>query len=205
MKKVALLSLILVLLAASVVPAMANDLASNGRGNGVSTGHGNNGGNGNQDKQREQGQEKDQDQLHGRNKSSSHNAHQEHMRMRTPFYLQGTISSLGAEILTVKLTHGNAQVKQYLSTDLDIQTDGNTQFFLITQGDEISGTLGTDAGVVSNVNDDGTPSNRVPIHFEDLQVGQRVAIHGNLVDSIFTARLITVYIMKDNGEPYPEP
>jgi hypothetical protein len=205
MKKVALLSLILVLLAASVVPAMASDLASNGRGNGVSTGHGNNGGNGNQDKQRERGQDIDQDQLQGRNRSSSHNGHQEHSRMRTPFYLQGTISALGDGTITVTLTHGNAQVKESIGKDLEIQTNESTQIFQITQGGEISGTVGSNTSVVSDVSNDGTPANRVPIPFGDLKVGQRVAIHGNLVDSILTARLITVYVRAPDGEPYPEP
>jgi hypothetical protein len=209
MKKVALLSLVLLLMAVSVAPAMAGDGQNNGQGNPVNAGHGNNGGKGDQEKQKDQDKTQDrdreQDQLHDMSRSSSHNGHREHTRMRTPFYLQGTISALGDGTITVTLTHGNAQVKESIGKDLDIQTNEGTQIFQITQGGEISGTVGTDTSAASDVSNDETPANRVPIPFEDLQVGQRVAIHGNLVDSILTARLITVYVRAPDGEPYPEP
>jgi|WetSurSiteA1Bulk_404760.scaffolds.fasta_scaffold01585_2 hypothetical protein len=209
MKKVALLSLVLLLMAVSVAPAMAGDGQNNGQGNPVNAGHGNNGGKGDQEKQKDQDKTQDrdreQDQLHDMSRSSSHNGHREHTRMRTPFYLQGTISALGDGTITVTLTHGNAQVKESIGKDLDIQTNEGTQIFQITQGGEISGTVGTDTSAASDVSNDETPANRVPISFEDLQVGQRVAIHGNLVDSILTARLITVYVRAPDGEPYPEP
>ena len=197
MKKVALLSIVLILLAVSVVPVMAGDGQPNGRGNGVSAGQGNNGGNGDHEKQqdRDQDRDRDQDQLRDQssNPGSARNGHQEHTRMRTPFYLQGTISAVGAGTLTVTLIHGNARVKQYLGTDLSLVVPEGTQIFQITQGDEISGIAGTDTSV-RDVSDDGTPSNRIPITFDQLEVGQKVAIHGNLADSLFTARLITVYI-----------
>jgi len=209
MKKVALLSLVLLLMAVSVAPAMAGDGQNNGQGNPVNAGHGNNGGKGDQEKQKDQDKTQDrdreQDQLHDMSRSSSHNGHREHTRMRTPFYLQGTISALGDGTITVTLTHGNAQVKESIGKDLDIQTNEGTQIFQITQGGEISGTVGTDTSAASDVSNDETPANRVPISFEDLQGGQRVAIHGNLVDSILTARLITVYVRAPDGEPYPEP
>jgi hypothetical protein len=211
MKKVALLSLVLLLMAVSVSPAMAGDGQNNGQGNPVNAGHGNNGGKGDQEKQKDQDKTQDrdrdreQDQLHDMSRSSSHNGHREHTRMRTPFYLQGTISALGDGTITVTLTHGNAQVKESIGKDLEIQTNEGTQIFQITQGGEISGTVGTDTSAASDVSNDETPANRVPIPFEDLQVGQRVAIHGNLVDSILTARLITIYVRAPDGEPYPEP
>jgi hypothetical protein len=211
MKKVALLSLVLILMAVSVAPAMAGDGQNNGQGNPVNAGHGNNGGKGDQEKQKDQDKtqdrdrDRDQDQPHDMSRSSSHNGHQEHTRMRTPFYLQGTISALGDGTITVTLTHGNAQVKESIGKDLEIQTNESTQIFQITQGGEISGTVGSDTSAVSDVSNDGTPANRVPIPFGDLKVGQRVAIHGNLVDSILTARLITVYVRAPDGEPYPEP
>src|SRR4030042_6595275 len=195
MKKVALLSIVLILLALSVVPVMAGDGQPNGRGNGVSAGQGNNGGNRDHQKQQDRDQDRDQDQLRVRssNPGAGGNGNHEHTRMRTPFYLQGTISAVGAGTLTVTLTHGNARVKEYLGTDLSLVVPEGTQIFQITQGDEISGTLGTDTSV-RDVSDDGTPSNRIPITFDQLEVGQKVAIHGNLADSLFTARLITVYI-----------
>jgi len=195
MKKVALLSIVLILLAISVVPVMAGDGQPNGRGNGVSAGQGNNGGNGDHQKQQDRDQDRDQDQLRVRssNPGAGGNGNHEHTRMRTPFYLQGTISAVGAGTLTVTLTHGNARVKEYLGTDLSLVVPEGTQIFQITQGDEISGTLGTDTSV-RDVSDDGTPSNRIPITLDQLTTGQKVAIHGNLAETLFTARLITGYV-----------
>ena len=195
MKKVALLSIVLILLALSVVPVMAGDGQPNGRGNGVSAGQGNNGGNRDHQKQQDRDQDRDQDQLRVRssNPGAGGNGNHEHTRMRTPFYLQGTISAVGAGTLTVTLTHGNARVKEYLGTDLSLVVPEGTQIFQITQGDEISGTLGTDTSV-RDVSDDGTPSNRIPITLDQLTTGQKVAIHGNLAETLFTARLITGYV-----------
>ena len=198
MKKVALLSIVLILLAVSVVPVMAGDGQPNGRGNGVSAGQCNNGGNRDQEKQQDRDQDRDQDQLRDRDRSSNpgstRNGHQEHTRMRTPFYLQGSVVETGAGTLTVTLIHGNARVKQYLGSDLTIYVTEGTQIFQITQGNEISGTVGTDTSAASDVSDDGTPSNRIPITLDQLTTGQKVAIHGNLAETLFTARLITGYV-----------
>jgi hypothetical protein len=194
MKKVALLSLVLILLAVSVVPVMAAGGNPNGHGNGVSAGHGNNGGNQDHQKQQDRDQNRNQDTVRNSNPGSGSNGNQGHTRTRTPFYLQGTISAIGAETIAVTLTRGNARVKEYIGSDLSLQTNEGTLIFQITQGDEISGTLGTDTNAGSVTNDEGTPSNRIPITFDQLAVGQKVAIHGDLIDSIYTARLITVYI-----------
>ena len=51
----------------------------------------------------------------------------------------------------------------------------------------------------STTSDEGD-SNRVAIPFDQLEVGKKVAIHGNLVDGVFTARLITEYIQTPVGE-----
>jgi hypothetical protein len=209
MKKVALLSLVLLLLAVSVVPVMAagghpnNHGNGNGGGQGNSHGGGQGNGGGNQDHQRQQTQDQNQDRAsdgssnHGSNGNGNHG----HGQVRGPFYLQGTISAIGAGTVTVTVTHGNAKVKEYIGSDLTLQTNESTQIFQITQGDEISGTVETDVSTGSETNDEGTPSNRIPITFDQLAVGQKVAIHGNLVDSVFTARLVTVYIRVTVEQP----
>ncbi len=51
----------------------------------------------------------------------------------------------------------------------------------------------------SATSDEGD-SNRVAIPFDQLAAGQEVAIHGYLVNGVYTARLITVYIQMPVGE-----
>ena len=203
MKKITLLGLVLLLLAISVVPVMAKDGASNGQGNGVGTGQGNNGGNhgqgGDQTHDRQQERQQDRDSNPGSHGNSSGN------RARTPFYLQGTISAIdtAAKTVTVTVFHGNAPVKQYLGTDLMLYTNEGTLIFQITQGGDSDGDAaqtGTST-TSSETSSNGFPSNRVPISFDQLEVGQKVAVHGNLVEGVFTARLITVYIRAAAGEP----
>jgi len=209
MKKVALLSLVLLLLAVSVVPVMAAGGNPNNHGNGNGAGQGNNnssgqgngGGNRDHQKQQDRDQDRNQDRDRSSNPGSGGNGNQGHGQVRGPFYLQGTISGIAGETITVTVTHGNAKVKEYIGSDLTIQTNESTQIFQITQGDEISGTVVTDVSTGSDINDDGTPSNRIPITFDQLAVGQKVAIHGNLADNVFTARLITVYIRVTVEQP----
>lgn len=213
MKKVALLSLVLLLLAVSVVPVMAAGGNPNnhgngngtGQGNGNDAGQGNGGGNRDHQKQQDRDQDRDQDRNQDRDRSSNPgsggNGNQEHGQVRAPFYLQGTISGIAGDTLTVTLTHGNAKVKEYIGSDLTLQTNESTLIFQITQGDEISGTVVTDVSTGSDTKDDGTPSNRIPITFDQLVIGQKVAIHGNLADNVFTARLITVYIRVTVEQP----
>jgi hypothetical protein len=206
MKKVALLSIVLILLAVAVVPVMAAGGNPNDHGNGVSAGQGNNGGNRDQEKQ----QDREKDRLQERDGSSNPglggNGNQGHTRMRTPFYLQGTISAIDpvTKTITVILIHGNAQVKQYIGGDLTLQATGTTLIFKITQGDENeteSGESATPALSSSESENSGEiASNRVAIPFDQLAVGQKVAIHGNLVDSVYTATLITAYIQMPVGE-----
>jgi hypothetical protein len=203
MKKVTLLGLVLILLAVSVVPVMAKGGPPNGHGNGVGTGQGNNGGNHGQGGDQTQERQQERDSNPGSHGNGSNN------RARRPFYLQGTISAIDttAKTITVTVFHGNAPIKQYIGEDLMLYTDDSTLIFELTQGGDSEGE-GSQTGTTTTSNDSstgGSPSNRVPIKFKNLEVGQKVAIHGNLVagveEPVYTARLITVYIRADVGEP----
>ena len=114
----------------------------------------------------------------------------------TPFYLQGTITEImtGTEAISVTLTHGNAMVKQFIGLDLTIKATEATQIFKITQGNE------DESGEGESATGEEGDANRVAISFDQLAVGQKVAIHGNLVDGVYTARLITEYIQTPLGE-----
>ncbi len=194
MKKVTILGIVLVLLAVSVVPVMAKNLP-HGNGNGASAGHGNSAGVNPGD--RDQERQKKQD----RQSNISVNGNHGRGRMRTPFYLQGTITAVdqGAKTITVTLIHGNAQVKQYIGDELVLKVTDGTLIFKLTQGGEDES--GTGETAAPSVSSEDTDMNRVPITFAELADGQKVAIHGNVVDSVFTARLITVYIQSPVGEP----
>jgi hypothetical protein len=204
MKKVAYLAIVLVLLVAFTVPAMAKSPKNNGNGNGGGHGNGNSGvAQGNQANHGNQNN-------HG-NSGVKGNGTQGRTHPNTPFYLQGTISSVVVETQTISvtLTHGNAMVKQFLGEDLAIKVTAATQIFKITQGVEGEAGEGeseTPEGSSSEsaTNDEGV-GNRVPIPFNQLAVGQYVAIHGNLMDEVYTARLITVYIRTPVGETVGEP
>jgi hypothetical protein len=207
MKKMAYLGVIFIMLAVLVVPAMAKTPPhGNGNGNnktpesstGVNPADQGQGNQSDQHNQQNQGN-------HGRGNGSATT-----VRSRTPFYLQGTIKSIdtGTKILVVTLFHGNAQVKQYLYGDLSIQATDGTLIFKLTQGDEgetegetVGGESSTPtlSSSESTTSDEGD-SNRVAIPFDQLEVGKKVAIHGNLVDGVFTARLITEYIQTPVGE-----
>lgn len=201
MRKVTLLGVVIILLAVAVVPVMAA-----GPGNNHGNGNGNNPGQENSTGTQEQIKEQNHDQIKLRNRDQinnpgmSGNGIQVHMRMRTPFYLQGTIAAIdaGTQSVTVNLYHGNAQVRQYLGMDLVLQASDSTQIFKITQGNESEGTSNL---VTSSSNDDETSGNRISISFDQLEVGQKVAIHGNVVDSVYQARLITMYIQIQLGQP----
>jgi hypothetical protein len=215
MKKVAVLSLVIILMAVLVVPVMAKG-SSNGHGSevGSSPGNssaadsGNNSAAGQQNQSREQNQENEQNLGNLQNQERNANAHdngntfgnQQQTRTRTPFYLQGTISVLDASAKTITFTliHGNAQVKQYLGLDLSMQATDTTLIFKITQGYENETGSGESATpIVSNsetMYGARTGANRLAIPFDQLEVGQKVAIHGNLVDNVYTITLITVYI-----------
>ena len=191
MKKIAIFSLVLILVAVSAVPVMAAGGPSNGHGNGNSAGQGNAGGN--QDQTRDRDKDKIQNRDRIANSGAGGQGNSEHTRMRTPFYLQGTITAIdaAAKTLTVTLTHGNARVKEYIGTNLTLQASDGTLIYQLTQGGD-----GSDDSATSSTSDNGTPA-KIAITFAELAqlpVGLKVAIHGNLVDGVYNARLITVYI-----------
>lgn len=201
MKKILLISLVLILMAATAVPAMAGSGGNNGNGHGNSAGHGySNGG------EKNHGPDKDTEKNKGNSETGQGKfKNQENTKWKfSPFYLQGTIASIDSpSTFTVNVIHANAKVKEFQGGTLSITANESTQIFQITQGGEISGTLSL-APSTSNEDgegeENGTHGNRILISFDKLEVGQRVAVHGRLVDTIYTARLITVYI----GHPVEE-
>jgi hypothetical protein len=210
MKKIVVFSLVFILLAATAVPVLAGNGGNNGHGNGASANHGNGNGNGNghdQNTNRDQGRGNSQNQ--GKGKGENGNGkykNQENKGMFTPFYLQVTITAIdsGAKTITVHVYHANAKVKQFLGGDLVVAANDSTQIFQITQGEEITGTetsTTSSSPTTQDENDEGEPANRIPIKFDKLTVGEKVAIHGTLLDTVYTARLITAYITEQNGEP----
>jgi len=192
MKKVALLSVVFILIAVSVVPVMAAK-PDNGHGNGGNGGQGNSAGD--QSRQQDKNQTRMRDREKNTNRGFGRKGNLGSARMRTPFYLQGTITGVFSDTITVEVIHSNATVKKFFSntfTDtvtntLTVNLSDTTQIFKITQADENEGS-------------DETPS-RAPILASDLAIGQRVAIHGNFVNGMFNATLITVYIKTALGEP----
>ena len=199
MKKVTILGIVLVLLAISVVPVLAKD-PPHGNGNSANAGQGNSTGVNPGGTDQEKLQKQDRHANNGGNGNGNHGQ----ANMLTPFYLQGVISAVdqGAKTITVTLTHGNAKVKQFIGTDLVIKATDVTLIFQITQGGEDESAA---VEIVSPaLTSSETDMNRVPITFEQLAVGQKVAIHGRLVDSVYTARLITVYVRTTVTAPTSE-
>jgi hypothetical protein len=216
MKKITILGTILILLAFLVVPAMAKSPANNnGNGNSekgntpaasaVVDTPGNGHAHQNQEKEQNQhaqaNQHSQNNQEQEKNQERNTNGNQGSSRMRTPFYLQGTITAIDttAMTMTVSLTHGNAQVKNYIGGELGLQVSETTQIFKINQMNEDGSGSGESSGSATADGEDGP--NRVPITFDQLAVGDIVAIHGNLQDGVFNATLVTVYVRSPEGEP----
>ena len=210
MKKVAYLSVMVVMLFVLAVPVMAktpNHGNGNGNGQGNSAGvNPSDQGQGNQANHNNQ-----QNHENNGNNGAKGNGIATSTHNRSPFYLQGTIKSIdtGTKIVTVTIFHGNAKVKNFIGTDLAIQATDATLIFKLTQGDEGETVGGESATPVlssseSTTSEDGD-SNRVAIPFDQLEVGKKVAIHGYLVEGVYTARLITEYIQTTVGEPVGEP
>ena len=190
MKKVTIIGIVLILLAASVIPVLAKN-PPHGNGNSNNAGQGNSTGVNPGDSDQERQQKQDRQMSNDGNGNGNHGD----ARMRTPFYLQGIISAVdsGAKTITVTLIHGNAKVKEFIGTDLVIKTTDATLIYQVTQGVEgESGTGETTEPILSTSEDD---TGRVLKTFADLAIGQKVAIHGRLVGSDYTARLITFYVL----------
>ena len=207
MKKVFLVGLVIVLLSFAVVPVMAAG-PHNGHGNGNKSGQGNNAANQTKDTTLVRGHSHNKgNTLNGKNNTQTGN------RQKTPFYLQGTITVINptAKTLTVSVFHGNARVKLYIGTDLAINATATARVFKITQVIEEADSpypapsTGvppiTSIAPSTNSNNEETPGERVAITFEQLAVGDKVAIHGNLVGSVYTATLITVYVQTPTQPP----
>jgi len=193
MKKIALISLVLILLSVTAIPVMADPGSSNGHGNGASSGGGNS--NGNQDWARERDKDKNRDVTRNQDKQRDRagigaNGRTEHSRVRMPFYLQGIIVSRDTNTYALVVTpyHGNARIKEFLGTNLTLQASAGTLIYKIDQGGDDS-----DGSNPESTEEDGTPA-KVQIPFDQLEALQRVAIHGDLVDGVYVVRLITVYI-----------
>jgi hypothetical protein len=207
MKKVFLIGFVIVLLFLAAIPVMAAG-PHNGRGNGNKSGQGNNAVDQSQDTAQVRGNSQNKgNRFNGRNNTQTGN------RQKTPFYLQGTITAINptAKTLTVSVFHGNARVKLYIGTDLPLSATATTRIFKITQTDEDTGApypapstgVAPPTGITpsTNSNDEETPGERVAITFEQLAVGDTVAIHGIVVGSVYTATLITVYVKTPTQPP----
>lgn len=169
MKKLAVLTIVVTLLAISVVPAFAAGGPPANRGTasgdctgdqvGLGTGYQAGLGSGS---------------LTGFSPSYQANlgtGNQTGFGVRTPFALSGIIKALDpiAKTVTVEVSCGNRVMKEYIGTQVTLQTNGVTRFL--------------------ERNDDGSAT---PITFEELEGGQTVSSHGTLVDEDFTATRITV-------------
>lgn len=97
--------------------------------------------------------------------------HRSEMGNQQPYSLAGTIASLNPATytVTVAVVCGNKLVKPFIGQNLVLKTTGETRFLLR--------------------NPDGTAT---PIAFEDLAVGQKLSSSGQLVDSVWTAKRITI-------------
>lgn len=193
MKKLGYLGLVMVLLAFSVVPVFA--ASPNGHGNGVSTGQGNSNQDQNGQQNRGLGIGRGHSKINTSEKGKNENPGN---RMRTPFYLQGTIISTDTMTmtLTISVTHGNAQVKQFIGNDLTVKASNTTKIFKLTQGEETETETDITASEASSTSstDDETPGNKVAITFGQLAAGDKVAVHGNVVGGVYEATSITVYV-----------
>jgi len=191
MKKLGYLGLVVILLAFSVVPVFA--ASPNGHGNGVSSGQGNSNQDQNGPQSRGQGIGRGHIRVNTPGKGGNENPGN---RMRTPFYLQGTIGTTDTMTMTmtISVTHGNAQVKQFIGSEITIKASDSTKIFKLTQGNENeSESTASEAPSTSSI-DDETPGNKVAITFDQLATGDKVAIHGNVAGGVFEATYITVYV-----------
>ena len=198
MKKLAFISLVVVLLAVAVAPVFAAG-GNNGHGNG----QGKSGGDQNQTSQQDQTQFKN----NGRSKSGNMgaNRNQASLHMRNPFYIQGTIKSIdaGTNTLTITVFHANAKAKQFIGKDLVVTVANPDAIFKVNQGEDTEGAPSTAPSASST--DDG-PSARQTISLSQLKVNDIVAIHGNVVSAttvagntttvtgvVYNATMITVF------------
>jgi hypothetical protein len=167
MKKFAVISLVVIMLALSVVPAFAKGPAQNsGSGIGICTGTQSGTGTGAQYGAGSGAQ----DNLGSANQygyvSGMHNG----FGIATPYEFSGTITAVDDVnyAITVSVVCGNSLANPYIGQEVTVQTTSTTRFLL--------------------QNADGTVT---PITFDYLEVGQNVSSHASLVDGTFMATRIT--------------
>ena len=90
---------------------------------------------------------------------------------KMPFAFSGTIEMADPDAGTVTITVvcGNILAKPYFDEALTIQTGDETRFLLRNPG--------------------GTAT---PVEFDYLEAGQKVSVHGQITDGVWTASRITV-------------
>jgi len=199
MKKFTLIGLVIVLLAFSAIPVFA---AGPNNGHGKGNGAGQNSSTGDRTQTRQQDKDQNRNNSHGRssNPGAKGSRSQSNSRMRTPFYLQGTIKSINTANRTVTITvvHANAKAKQFIGTDLVVAVPNTTMIFKIDQGDESESsktvTPSFSTAPSTSPSDEENPGDRSAITFSGLADKDIVAIHGNVVGGVYTATVVTVYM-----------
>ena len=187
MKKIVILFVVLVMVFAFTIPASAN-------GNGPVNGHGQGGGNGQGDGTGPVGRNGSGGKGPGGGNgpgdgtgpigglgpfggkgsdcNGSGNGRGRH-GPRINFTINGTISAIGTDTVTITVTCGNKTVQPYIGSPVTVTVTPLTRYNL-------------EAGTTET-----------PILFSDLQVDQLVSLNGTVVDSVWTVRRITGVIALD--------
>jgi len=167
MKKLAVVSLVVIMLALSVVPAFAKGPAQNsGSGTGICDGTQIGAGAGSQYGSASSAQIGLGTGIRYGYASGTRNG----FGIAAPYTFSGTITAVDDVNLaiTIDVVCGNRQANPYIGQQVTLQTTSTTRFLLR--------------------NADGTVT---PITFDYLEVGQNVSSHASLADDIFTATRIT--------------
>ena len=90
---------------------------------------------------------------------------------RPLFALVGTITAIGSDTITVQVVDGNRFVEPYIGGELTVQLTGSTNYF------------------------EWDPDGRLPIDFDEVEVGDTTSIHGTVADDVFTADRVTVGVL----------
>ena len=176
MKKLTVVTLVVIMLAISVVPALAAGGPPENRGtaSGNCTGDQLGLGTGNQYSygalsQAEAGAS-NQYSYGAVNQVGLGASNQVGFGVRTPYALSGTISDIDPveKTVTVTVSCGNRLANPFISQEVTLVTGDSTRFLLR--------------------NEDGTATQ---ISFDDLGIGQNISSHGTLVNGVWTATRIT--------------
>jgi hypothetical protein len=139
MKKFAVLTLVVVMLTLSVVPALAagGPPVNRGTGSGVCTG--------------------DQVGLGTSSQAGLGNINQKSFGVRTPYAVSGTIIALypAAKTVIVNVTCGNRLVQPYIGTDVTLQTTESTRFLLRNSDGSVTPITFAELEVGENVSSHG--------------------------------------------------